>query len=80
MPKYVYSCDICHAEFEVYHGMKDKMDCCAHCEKKGCVHRIPQLTNIVRRDNTGSQVKEAIEDNKKILEQMKKDAIRSYDE
>ena len=80
MPKYVYSCNSCSSEFEVHHGMRETFDCCTLCNTTGQLSRIPQLTNVVRKDNTGSQVIEAIEDNKEILKQMKKNIKRSYDE
>ena len=80
MPKYVYSCSTCQTEFEAYHGMRDVLDYCMVCEEKDCVKRIPQLTSVIRKDTTGQQVKEAIEENRKILKQMKKEARRSYDE
>ena len=80
MPKYVYSCNACHTEFEAYHGMRETLDYCTVCEEKDCVVRIPQLTNVIRKDTTGDQVKEAIEENKKILKEMKRDIKRSYNE
>tara|TARA_B100000131_G_scaffold303175_1_gene327000 strand:- start:298 stop:540 length:243 start_codon:yes stop_codon:yes gene_type:complete len=80
MPKYVYSCSACSSEFEVNHGMMETFDCCTLCEATGQLSRIPQLTNVVRKDTTGSQVIEAIEENKKILKEMKKNIKRSYDE
>ena len=80
MPKYVYSCSACSSEFEVYHGMRETCDVCTLCESVGQLSRIPQLTNVVRKDTTGSQVIEAIEENKKILKEMKKNIKRSYDE
>ena len=76
MPKYVYSCNACNTEFEAYHGMRDKMDYCVNCDQKDCVVRITHLTNVIRKYNTGNQVKEAIEENKNILKQMKKEALK----
>lgn len=80
MPKYVYSCSVCSSEFEAYHGMRETCDTCTLCGSVGQLSRIPQLTNVVRKDTTGSQVIEAIEENKKILKEMKKNIKRSYDE
>lgn len=80
MPKYVYSCSECEQEFEVHHGMREEINLCVHCGEKNSIQRIPQLTNIFRKDTVGTKVKEAIEENKKVLESMKKDAKRSqYD-
>ncbi len=80
MPKYVYSCDACQTEFEAYHGMMEKMDYCTNCEQQNCVVRIPQLTSVVKKDKTGQQVKQAIEENREILKQMRENNKRSYDE
>lgn len=80
MPKYVYSCSACQTEFETYHGMRETLDLCVKCGQMDCLKRIPQLTNIIRKDNTGQQVIEAIEENKKILKQMKNEIKRSRDE
>ena len=77
MPKYVYSCSACEQEFEVRHGMREEFNICTLCEKKDSIQRIPQLTNILRKDTVGKKVKEAIEENKKVLESMKKNAKRS---
>ena len=77
MPKYVYSCSACGQEVEVRHGMREEFNVCIYCEKKDSIQRIPQLTNILRKDTVGEKVKEAIEENKKVLESMKKDAKRS---
>lgn len=80
MPKYVYSCSACESEFEVYHGMREQQPLCINCGDSTSLQRIPQLTSVVRKDNTGKQVIEAIEENKKILKEMKKNMKRSYDE
>ncbi len=37
-------------------------------------------TKIVYKNNVGDKVKDAIEENKKILKQMKKDSLRRQDE
>ncbi len=80
MPKYVYFCSACESEFEAYHGMREKQPFCVHCGDTMSLQRIPQLTNVVRKNSTGQQVKQAIEENKKILKEMKKNIKRSYDE
>ena len=81
MPKYCYKCLECESEIEVRHGMTERLTDCEVCNNKGVLTRIPQLTNIVRKQEqgkkeTGSLVKEFIEENKKILKQEKKTRMK----
>ena len=80
MPKYVYSCSACQSEFETHHGMRETLSLCSKCGEQGYLERIPQLTSVIRKDTTGQQVIEAIEENKEILKQMKKEAKRRQHE
>ena len=84
MPKYCYKCPECESEIEVRHGMTERLEECKFCEYQGVLTRIPQLTNIVRKQEqddrkTGSLVKEYIEENKRILKKEKKERI-NYNE
>ena len=84
MPKYYYKCPECESEIEVRHGMTERLEECKLCEYQGVLTRIPQLTNIGRKQeqgerSTGSLVKEYIEENKRILKKEKKARIE-YDE
>ena len=77
MPKYCYKCPECEGEMEVRHGITERLGECKLCEYQGVLTRIPQLTNIVRKKEqdkkeTGSLVKEYIEENKRILREEKK--------
>ena len=77
MPKYCYRCKECEYEFEVRHGMKERLYNCENCNNVESLERIPQLTNIVKtaevgKQKAGSLVKEHIEENKKILREEKK--------
>ena len=61
--------------------MTERLTDCKVCEMKEVLTRIPQLTNIVRKQEqtemeTGSLVKEYIEENKKILKEEKKTRIK----
>ena len=80
MPVYCYKCSECESEIEVRHGMSERLEDCKVCDNQGVLVRIPQLTNIVRKQKendkkTGSLVKEYIEENKRILKQEKKERI-----
>ena len=80
MPKYCYKCSECESEIEVRHGMTERLTDCKVCELKEVLTQIPQLTNIVRKQEqgekkTGSLTKEYIEENRRILKEEKKQRI-----
>ena len=80
MPKYCYKCSECGSEIEVRHGMTERLTDCKVCDNQGVLTRIPQLTNIVRKQEqgerkTGSLVKDYIQQNKEILKEQKKERI-----
>jgi hypothetical protein len=77
VPKYCYKCPECEGEVEVRHGMTERLEECKLCDYQGVLTRIPQLTNIIRKQEqgqreTGSLVKEYIEENKQILKEERK--------
>ena len=60
--------------------MTERLTDCKVCEMEEVLTRIPQLTNIVRKQEqgekkTGSLTKEYIEENKRILKEEKKQRI-----
>ena len=64
--------------------MTERLEECKLCEYQGVLTRIPQLTNILKKQeqgqrSTGSLVKEYIEENKKILQEERKVRVK-YDE
>lgn len=80
MPKYCYKCSECGSEVEVRHGMTERLTDCKVCDNKEVLTRIPQLTNIVKKQEqgerkTGSLVKDYIQQNKEILKEQKKERI-----
>ena len=80
MPKYCYKCSECGSEVEVRHGMTERLTDCKVCDNQGVLTRIPQLTNIVRKQEqgerkTGSLVRDYIQENKEILKEQKKERI-----
>ena len=79
MPKYIYRCESCDQEFEAIHGMDAKLDVCILCKEFNTIVRVPQMVfnkKIPDRKKpaVGSTVKEAIEENMKILKEQKKEA------
>ncbi len=83
MPKYCYKCPECEGEYEVRHGMTERLETCKVCEYEGVLTRIPQLTTTIKKQEqngkVGSLVKEYIEKNKETLREEKKNRI-VYDE
>ena len=79
MPKYIYRCESCDQEFEAIHGMDAKLDVCILCKEFNTIVRVPQMvfskkTPDSKQPAVGSAVKEAIEENMKILKEQKKKA------
>ena len=78
MPRYVYKCIACLGHFEVVHGIFDDQESCILCESES-VKRVPQMPHIKREtsskgDKVGDKVKSAIEENRAILKDAKKEA------
>ena len=74
----------CESEIEVRHGMTERLTDCEVCNNQEVLIRIPQLTNIMRKQEqgekkSGSLVKEYIEENRRILQEEKKQRVK-YDE
>jgi len=82
MPKYVYKCDYCTAHFELYHGMSETQEECIYCCAQS-PHRVPQMPFLKPREDSrggkvGDEVKAAIEANKAILEDAKREARKEF--
>ena len=82
MPKYIYNCTTCESHFEVYHGMSEEQETCSLCDSK-YIHRVPQMTFYKRPaeskgDKVGEKTKAAIEANREVLKDMKKQASKDY--
>ena len=84
MPRYVYKCSLCSGHFQIRHGMSEKQEICTICNGKGALTRVPQMPFVVSKEETqvkvGSTTKDFIEQNREVLEEMKKEARSStYD-
>ena len=82
MPKYVYKCDYCTAHFELYHGMNETQEECIYCCAQS-PHRVPQLPFLKRSGESkggkvGDETKSAIEANRELLREMKKDSKEEF--
>ena len=77
MPRYYYHCDNCGDEFEIRHGMSETQEECISCSMVGSLTRIPQLIQKqekrVDNSTSSSRVIDAIEENRQLLKQMKKE-------
>tara|TARA_R110000824_G_scaffold88169_2_gene216813 strand:+ start:178 stop:435 length:258 start_codon:yes stop_codon:yes gene_type:complete len=77
MPKYYYHCHTCHGDFFAYHLMNETQQNCNLC---GLTEISKLLTKPLffdkknQKSKTGETTKQYIEDNKKILDDMKKEA------
>ena len=82
MPRYVYECSTCGGQFQVVHGMSEEQDKCELCSSLTSeLKRIPQMTYTASKESQSAQrVKEAIEDNRKILKEASEEAKgKTYD-
>ena len=82
MPKYVYRCNECEQHFEIYHGMSESHDKCIYCLSNN-LDRVPQMPFLKRSvepkgGKVGEETKAAIEANRAILKEAKKEAKRQF--
>ena len=82
MPKYIHQCQTCPGHFEIYHGMTEDEDHCPQCESEH-FHRVPQMPFLKRSESSeggrvGDETKAAIEANRAILKEAKKEAREQY--
>tara|TARA_R110002020_G_scaffold46307_2_gene131840 strand:- start:86 stop:355 length:270 start_codon:yes stop_codon:yes gene_type:complete len=80
MPKYYYRCDICQDEWSEWGSMTEVRHDCARCGSKHGFYKVPQAftSNTVSHGTStkkvGDETKKGIEDNRKILNNMKQEA------
>ena len=81
MPRYVYECSSCGSQFKTVHGMNEVQDHCDICFSSDCLRRIPQLTYVAKPESeSAKRVREAIEDNRKILKDSIKETRNKQDD
>jgi putative FmdB family regulatory protein len=70
MPRYIYRCKACTNEFEIFHGMSEKLENCEECS--GILFRVPSATFTTTKTTgtkkPGQMVKEFIQDAKEEVE------------
>ncbi len=80
MPKYAYRCMKCENVFEVVHSIKIKLKKCEKCNTDDSLQRLPsnfihgKSPSVSKNNEAGSVVKSKIEEFKKDLNKMKKEA------
>ena len=78
MPRYIYHCQLCDSQFQVWHGMREVQESCENCNESGCVKKIPQIVNNIKattkEEKVGQKTKEYIKQNAELLKNMKTEA------
>ena len=80
MPTYIYKCDKCESTFKAYHEMSVVLNECLDCHTEGHVKKVPTLLTSLpekpkEQSAAGIRVKEAIEDNRKLLLDSKQELL-----
>tara|TARA_R110002020_G_scaffold50761_5_gene143464 strand:- start:19 stop:261 length:243 start_codon:yes stop_codon:yes gene_type:complete len=80
MPKYNFACEFCNEQWSEWLGIKDPLPVeCPHCEQ-GKPYKVPTKFVTINKKEEKKSAKENvidhIEENRKILKQMKTEAIK----
>ncbi len=80
MPRYNYQCVECDTLVTVYHGINETLLDCKECTEKQTMTKVLSIPIIIKDNKTndnnkvGDLTEQYIEENRKILEQQKKEA------
>ena len=79
MPRYNYMCTECTLIYTVFHNINESLVDCRECGAIQSMQKLLSTPNIVKKQNKneikiGDLTKEYIEENRKILENQKKEA------
>lgn len=77
MPLYIYDCLDCNKQINIRHSYKENDIKCTLCDSKNIKKNLSNVLRMTKsvtpgKEKTGNQVKKAIEDGKKELEEHKK--------
>ena len=78
MPRYIYKCNKCEDIQTVLHGIDEKYINCAICKEQDCMEKLLSKPLIINKkqdkfeSKIGEITNEYIEENRKILKQIKK--------
>ncbi len=77
MPKYYYHCNNCDGDFYIHHLMSETQESCILCGLED-IHKLLTKPLYLKTKNhkqkTGQLTNKYIDDNKEVLENMKKEA------
>ncbi len=81
MPRYYYHCNNCHGDFLVHHLMNEIQINCSLCESTDIARLLTKPLFFRKKDNksSGKLTTKYIEENKEVLEELKKEAQKDYD-
>ena len=77
MPKYYYHCNNCDADYYVIHLMSETHEQCFKCGLKDIKKLLTKPLYVTKNtvsQKTGELTKKYIDDNKKVLDELKKEA------
>jgi predicted nucleic acid-binding Zn ribbon protein len=85
MPRYKYVCSNCTFTKSYFHGINEVVEVCEKCEQPTMKkdYSSPFILNVKKsrkKSKVGELTKQAIEENKEILEQQKKEAKKEMHE
>jgi len=81
MPRYYYHCNNCHGDFLIHHLMNERQRDCSLCESTDIAKLLTKPLFFKKKDDksSGKLTKKYIEENKEVLEELKKEAQKDYD-
>jgi|TARA_B100001094_G_scaffold330413_2_gene395593 putative FmdB family regulatory protein len=81
MPRYIYFCESCQVDFTVFHGMNDIQTMCIECESDKIKKMLTRPIHLSKKKekSTGNLTKKYIEENREILEDLKKESKNNHD-
>jgi len=81
MPRYIYFCKECQDDFVVFHGINDIQKHCALCDSDNISKMLTKPIHLAKKKDksTGTLTKKYIEENKEVLNNLKKEAQKEYD-
>lgn len=81
MPRYIYFCQKCEEDFTIFHGINDIQKVCIVCDSEMISKKLTTPIHLKKtvKNTTGNLTKKYIEDNKEILEDLKKETKKNYD-
>tara|TARA_R110000751_G_scaffold79995_1_gene161226 strand:+ start:616 stop:861 length:246 start_codon:yes stop_codon:yes gene_type:complete len=79
MPRYIYRCDSCKAQFQEFHLISETLTICRFCDAENCLVRIPQLVGSIKKtNNAGNIVNTFIEDTRREVKEEKEKLIEEF--